>query len=76
MGLLVFSIAILKQATAHHLLDIGLYVFIYKLRMETLKLPPVVLEYLDKPVFVVDWLVVYLGHISNYTTFSRLKGLI
>ena len=25
--------------------------------------------FVDKPAFVVDWLVIYLSHISDYTTF-------
>ena len=65
----VFGIAIGKQAAAHHLLDISLNVFIHKVWMKTLKTFPVVLEYLDKPVFVVDLPVIYHGYIADCTTF-------
>jgi len=63
----VFGITIGKHAAAHHLLDIDFNVFIYKTGMETLKLFPVVLEYLNKPVFVVNWQVVYHGYIADYS---------
>ncbi len=65
----VFGIAIGEHAAAHHLLDIDLYVVIYKIWMETFKLLPVVLEYLDKPVFMINWQVVYHGYIVNYSIF-------
>ena len=32
--------------------------------------------FVDKPAFVVDWLIIYHGDIVNYSTFSRLKGVI
>ena len=63
----VFGITIGEQAATHHPLDIGLYVVIYKIWMETFKLFPMVLEYLNKSVFMVDWQVVYHGYSVNYS---------
>jgi len=50
----VFSVAIGEQAAIHHFLHIGLYVFIHKVGMESFELFPMVLEYLDEPVFVIN----------------------
>ena len=50
----VFSVAIGEHSAAHHLLDICLYVLIYKIRVEAFELLPMVTEYLDEPVFVIN----------------------
>ena len=39
-------------------MDIGLNVFICKVRMKKLKLFPMVSEYLNKPVFIINRLIV------------------
>jgi hypothetical protein len=63
----VFGIAIGEHAASHHLLDIILNVFIHKVWIKTLELFPVVSKYLDKPVFVINWKVIYHGTTCNYS---------